>query len=174
MAQSVKQIKMLSGMFSKLFVLLIAPSLILSLIFSSFPPLPLSVLPKYVSLYSMWHRRIGLSEAGNDFFCSYFCVERDQSSAGYQAIYYPASSPLSCLGKCNLPWFTQLPQDRERKRNISCNSIVGQTEFREMHKEKGHFSAFLARNAVCMCTRVVCLNGVKMSWSSTTEINVSS
>lgn len=34
----------------------------------SIPPLPLSVFPKYVSLYHMRHRRIGLSEAGNDFF----------------------------------------------------------------------------------------------------------
>lgn len=34
----------------------------------SAPPLPLSVFPKYVSLYHMRHRRIGLSEAGNDFF----------------------------------------------------------------------------------------------------------
>lgn len=95
------------------------------------------MFPKYVSLYHRRHCRIGLSEGGNDFFffCSYFCVERDQSSAGYQAIYYPASSPLSCLGKCNLSWFTQLPQDRERKRNISHSSIVGQKEFREIHRK---------------------------------------
>lgn len=104
----------------------------------------------------MWHRRIGLSEAGNDFFCSYFCVERDQSSSGYQAIYYPASSTLSCLGKCNLSWFTQLPQDRERKRNISRNSIVGQREFREIHREKERKATsvlFQTRLAVSICAQ---------------------
>lgn len=97
MAQSVKQIQMLPGTFPKP-----NPCFFYCSFLPSISPLPLSVLPKYVSLYHMRHHGIGLSEAGNDFFCSYFCVEKDQSSAGYQAIYYPASSPFCCLSKCNL------------------------------------------------------------------------
>lgn len=74
----------------------------------SISPLGLAVFSKYVSLYHMRHCRIGLSEAGNDFFflpafrTLISATERDQRSAGYQAIYYPASSPLCCLSKCNL------------------------------------------------------------------------
>lgn len=83
----------------------------------------------------MWHHRMGLSAAGNDFFCSHFCVERPQSSAGYRAIYYPASSPLSCRGKCNLSWFTQLPLYCVRF--LSQYSTVGEREFRETHTGYG-------------------------------------
>lgn len=60
---------------------------------------PALCFPKYVSLYHMWHRRIGLSEAGNDFFCSYSCVEGDQRSAGYRAIYYPAKLATQLSGQ---------------------------------------------------------------------------
>lgn len=53
---------------------------------------------------------MGSSQAGNDFFPrrpphSSGGAERDERSAAYQAIYYPASaasSPLRCLSQCNL------------------------------------------------------------------------
>lgn len=137
MDPSRRQIKMSPGMFPEVSYLL-HHSFIPSFIFlrlpslASAPPTSPRFNPKYVSLYRVWHGGIGLSGPGNDFFCSYFSAERDPRGAGYQAIYYPASSPLSCLTKCNLPWFTQLPQDGERKRNNPLT--LGHREFKEIHR----------------------------------------
>lgn len=161
MAQSVKQIKMLPGTFPKP-----NPCFFYCSFLPSISPLPLSVLPKYVSLYHMRHHGIGLSEAGNDFFALISALRRIRVvlvirpfitlPARHSAVWVNAISPDSH----NYPKI-------ERGREISLeNAIVGQREFRKIHRTRErHFSAFPTRSAVCMHTKVVCSDSVDV-WCS--------
>lgn len=125
-----------------------------------FSPASHPVFPKYVSLYHMWHGRIVLSEAGNDFFVLSPALRGIRVVLVIRPFITLPARHSSCPGKCNLSWFTQLPQDGERKRNISHSGFVGQREFREIHKEraKGCSRAFLTGQAICMWTICICLD----------------
>lgn len=123
---------------------------LLSFFFPSIPPPHLSVFPKYVSLYHMRHRRMGLSEAGNDFFVLISALRGIRVvlvirpfitlPARHSAVWVNAISPDSH----NYPKI-------ERGREISLTMALWVRESLGKYTEKGDFSA------VCMCTSVVCL-----------------
>lgn len=131
-------------------------SLIPSFIFSSFlpsHPFHLSVFPKYVSLYHMRHRRMGLSEAGNDFFVLISALRGIRVvlvirpfitlPARHSAVWVNAISPDSH----NYPKI-------ERGREISLAVALWVRESLVLFQP--------TRPAVCMCTRVVCLCDVHL------------
>lgn len=107
----------------------------------------------------MWHHRIGLSEAGNDFFVLISALNGIRVvlvirpfitlPARHSAVWVNAISPDSH----NYPKI-------ERGRKISLAMALWVREFREIHREGG--KGFFSASAVCLCSRVVCLDSVNI------------
>lgn len=123
-------------------------------------PLTLPVFPKYVSLYNMRHHRIGLSEAGNDFFFLFFFFALSALRGIREVL---VIRPFITLpARHSAVWVNAISPDShnypkiERGREISPGKWQRGSETVEENTPKEREEGTLA----CLCTRVVCLDGV--------------
>lgn len=130
-------------------------------------PLTLPVFPKYVSLYHMRHHRIGLSEAGNDFFFLFFFA-LISALRGIREVL--VIRPFITLpARHSAVWVNAISPDShnypkiERGREISPEKRQRGSGRVEENTPKEREEGTLA----CLRTRVVCLDGVGVCvWSS--------